>query len=246
MYLAERNFEARSENKLRKNLFINTAYLGEKLEPFIYVFFVPFNLPGHDFFSMLTEYETAKIKVTRSNYVVAETVSVLSGLVNSGIELFLADKFKRATFKRIILPDVFVYSTSYGLSYKFVTGFKFREMSLVRLGWEHVMHGKNKNEFSLGLFHRFDHELKPEASVTISFGCEGVNLESSFAISLLEKLRLSAGVVVCASRSLFGERHATTHILNLKKMVRDMDNHQEDYFKNKYSANFWTGISFCF
>ena len=129
-------------------------------------------------------------------------------------------------------------------------------MSLVKMGWEHVIHEENKNEISLGVFHRFDHTMKPEVSGTISFGCGGINLETSFAISLLKHLRLSAGLTLCATRSLFGARHATKILdkevikesLDAEKQYKTISEKQlkNKFLKNKYCTNLWAGISFAF
>ena len=106
----------------------------------------------------------------------------------------------------LMVPDVFSYTTSNGVSYKLNSGYKIDKLHYLIFGAERVFHGKFANEFFLGVGKNFE-ESSMSYKTVVTFG-KGFDIEAQISYLALDNLSINFGGGSYSCKSLLGERHA--------------------------------------
>ena len=208
MYLAERIADGIWNGNLRGSLPIG-AYMWARISPMLYSFNSS-GSSGHDINNIEKFAKELGVNISKSKLQTAYTISLLGGTIYSMICHLSShnNDIEPVTFNNFRIPDIFPYVTSYGVSYKFVSGYKMNDIVSFNLGYERVFHGKRKHEFSLGINSKLD---ILDFGANIYFGCVGLGIDAIAAIKVTEKISLNLRLASYATRGLMGERHAKSY-----------------------------------
>lgn len=204
-YLAERISNAVWTRKLHgKTSFI--GYMLARADALMYALNES-NSPGHDINNAEIAYKNLNINVSRSNFKTAYMLGLLGGTTFSMIKGirggFDSSDIEPMTFHNFRVPDIFPYITSHGISYKFVSGYSVSDFFKINAGFERVIHGNTKNEFSIGAFAIFG-DLEVESN--LYFGGSGFNIDAALSWKVAQRLKLNCRFSSYSSKSLIGER----------------------------------------
>ncbi|GHT69334.1 hypothetical protein AGMMS49950_01860 [Endomicrobiia bacterium] len=137
----------------------------------------------------------------------------LSGTTYSPLYWFFTKKPLRLYGFRI--PDVFPYITTKGMSYKVVSGYEINEDLKLIFGFERVFKVEPATEYSLGVEQTtiINRALPISYRGVVTFG-QGLDLEASCSIPISKYLSIGAGLEIYSCKSLQGQRHATSGMLD--------------------------------
>lgn len=203
-YLAERISDAIWHQKLYGKLPI-AAYLWARASTLLYTLSSSTS-PGHDVNNMATAANTLKLNVSKGNFRTAYTLALIGGTSYSMLKSLTSRNpdIETVTFNDFRIPDIFPYVTSNGISYKFVSGYRISDVATINFGYERVMHGNKKSEFTVGA--RYDMRFV-EFEGNVSFGAGSLSGDILASANVAEKLKLSVRFSSYAQKSLIGERH---------------------------------------
>lgn len=243
-YIAERISDRIARGKYSGGLLHKLAYYISKTGPMFYSYSNS-NSPGNDINNIVTYYKNLGINLNKGNIKTAYTATLAGGVLISGIESYFSRRVdpESSMLSNIRTPDIFSYMTSYGVSYKFVSGYKLSELTDLKFGFEHIFKGNSKNEFSIGVIKRFESQYLPEVSGMLYCGCNGMSVEGSAGFNLTSKLRLSCGGAIYSTRSLHGERMANDIYKNSERTISNGD---FNWKKNRKSRTVWFGVSYVY
>ena len=140
-----------------------------------------------------------------------------------GWSRYLATGIDHATvyeWKHFRLPDVNMYLTSYGPSYRVQTGIRASSTLYFPLAYEWVFLGEQQRELTLGVTKTWASGLH---SSTEFRGGQKIGFTQKFSKPVTSKMHVGLGVDYVQFENLYGERH----ILSLKD-----DNHTVEVFGN--------------
>lgn len=222
-YLGERISNAIYNEKLYGKL-PAFAYIYAKLSPLIYSLSnaSPDDL-SHDINNIVNKFKDLNINVSKSNIQTAYMVSMIGG---TSLAIFKSITCGRRhiepmQFYNFRVPDVFAYITSYGVSYKFLSGYTVFDGLKLNIGFERVMHGITKNEFSFGI----NGVIKNiEIESNIYLGCSGASFEIGVSGRLSRKLKANLRLASFSNKSLMGERHTKSFYASDKTTPQSRSN----------------------
>lgn len=243
-YMAEQISDRIANGKYNGYFVPKLAYYLSKTGPLFYSYSNS-NSSGNDINNMVTLYKNLGVNVNKGNIKTAYTATFVGGVLISGIESYFSKSVdsESSILSNIKTPDVFSYMTSYGISYKFVSGYKLSELTDLKFGFENIFKGDSKNEFSIGLTKRFESQYLPEVSGMLYCGCNGISFEGSVGFNLTSKLRLSCGGAIYSTRSLHGERMSKDIYKNSERIAAGSD---FNWKKNRKSKTIWFGVSYVY
>tara|TARA_B100000427_G_C15519920_1_gene599854 strand:+ start:3230 stop:4438 length:1209 start_codon:yes stop_codon:yes gene_type:complete len=107
----------------------------------------------------------------------------------------------------IRLPNVSMYLTSHGPSYRVQSGYRFSANTHIPVAVEYVFKGEKQAEFTLGFSKRWFRLLKSYSEIRLG---EGVGLTQSIGIRAPYFSSIGVGFDYCNFKNLYGERHISS------------------------------------
>ena len=236
-YLAERIANAIWEEQLHGNLPI-AAYMWARLSPMLYTFNSSTS-KGNDINNMVTSAETLGVNLDKSNLQTAYSLALIGGTAYSMICHLASnhDDIDTVTFHNFRIPDIFPYVTSYGLSYKFVSGYKISSDILFNFSYERIFKKNKKHEFSLGISGKFN---VIDIGSNVYFGCSGFGFDATVSMKLTAKLNLNCRVASYPAKGLMGERHARYYYQS-RGLTDDSDKQKTRNNMLSVGLSYWYG-----
>lgn len=224
-YLGERISNAIYNEKLYGRL-PAAAYIWSKLSPLLYS--LSNSSPddsSHDINNIVNKFKALNINVSKSNIQMAYVVSMIGGtslsIFRTMIDGYRHRHIEPMSFYNFRVPDIFAYITSYGVSYKFLSGYNVFDGLKLNVGFERVMHGITKNEFSFGV----NGVIKNiEIESNIYLGCGGTSFEVGVSGRLSRKLKANLRLASFSNKSLMGERHTKSFYASDKTTPQSRSN----------------------